>query len=62
MGNFVGTLEDRIQKAILLALDSNITSEIELAIRSEDASSGRNATSVTVNSERGDHIGITAPF
>ena len=36
--------------------------KIELAIRSVNASSERDATSVMANSERGEHIGITAPF
>ena len=36
--------------------------EIELAIKSIDASSGQWATSITANSESGEHIGITAPF
>ena len=63
MGNIVDTVEDRIQKSSLTAIDSIITPIIELAIRSINASSGRDATSVMATSERGgDHIGITAPF
>ena len=30
--------------------------------RSKSASSGRDATSVTASSERGEHVGISAPF
>ena len=62
MGKIVYTVEDRIQKTILTAIDSNITPKIELAIRSINASSGRDATSVMANSERGEHIGISAPL
>ena len=62
MGNLVDTVEDRIQNAILTAIDSPITPKIELAIRSINASSGLDATSVMANSKRGEHIGITAPF
>ena len=56
------TVEDRIQNAILTAIDSIVAPKIDLAIRSINASSGRDATSVTVLSERGEQIGITAPF
>ena len=62
MSNIVDTVEDRIQNAILTAIDSIVAPKIELAIRSINASSGRDVTSVTANSERGEHIGITAPF
>ena len=47
---------------MLTAIDSIITLEIELAVRSINASSGRAATNVMAKSERGEHIGITAPF
>ena len=62
MGNIVDKFEDRIQNAILTAIDTIITPKIELAIRSINASSGRDATSVMASSERGEQIGITAPF
>ena len=62
MGNFVGTVESRIQNAILTAIDNIITPRIELAVRSRNASSERDAASVTVNSERGKDTGITASF
>ena len=62
MNKIVDTVEDRIQKAILTAIDSIIAPKIELAIRSINASSGRDATSVSVNSERREHVGINASF
>ena len=58
--NIVDTVEDRIQNAILTVIDSIVAPKIELAIRSINASSGRDATSVTANSERDEHLGITA--
>ena len=39
-----------------------ITPKIYLAIRSINASSGRDATSVNANSERGEHAGVSAFF
>ena len=62
MGNIVDIVEDRIQNTFLTAIDSIITPEIKLAIRSMNVSSGRDATSVRANSQSGEHIGITAPF
>ena len=62
MINIFDTIEDRIQNAILTAIDSIFAPKIELAIMSMNASSGRDATSVTARSERGEHIGITALF
>ena len=46
----------------MTAIDSIVAPKIELATRSINASSGQDATSVTANSELGDHIGVTAPF
>ena len=60
MGNIVDTVEDRIQNAILSAADSIITPKIELAIRSVNASTGREATSLMATSEGGENIRITA--
>ena len=40
IGNTVDTVQDRIQNAIFTATDSNITPEIELAIRKTNACSG----------------------
>ena len=62
LSNFVDTVEDRILNAILTAIDSIVAPKVELAIRSIHASSGRDATSVTANPERGEHVGINAPF
>ena len=62
MSNIVDTVEDIIQNAILTAIDSIVTAKIELAIKSINASSGRDATSVTANSEHGEHVGISASF
>ena len=62
MNNTVDTVEDRIQNAILTAIDNIIAPKIELAIRSINASSGRDATSVSANSERREHVGISASF
>ena len=47
---------------MLIAIDSIITLGIELAIRSINASSGRDATSVIAKSERGEHRRVSAPF
>ena len=62
MGNIVDTVEGRIQIAYLTALDSSITPKIELVIRSINASSRLDASSVVAGSERGEDIGTTAPF
>ena len=62
MDNIVDTVEDKIQNAILTAIDNTIAPKIELAIRSINASSGQEATSVSVNSERKEDVGINAFF
>ena len=62
MNNIVDTIEDRIQNAILTAIDTVIAPKIGLAIRSINASSGRDATNVSANSERREHVGINASF
>ena len=62
MNNIVDTVEDRIQNAILTAIENIVAPKIELAIRSMNASSGRDVTSVTANSERGERVGINASF
>ena len=62
MSNNVDTVQDRIQNAILTAIDNIVAPEIELGIKSINASSGRDLTSVTANSERGEHVGINASF
>ena len=49
MNNIVDTVEDRIQNAILTAIDSVIAPKIEFSIRSKNASSGRDVTSMSAN-------------
>ena len=46
----------------MIAIDSIVVPKIALAIRSINASSGQDATSVTANSERGEHAGVNASF
>ena len=60
--NIVDIIEGRTQNAILTAIDNINAPKIELTIRSINASSGRDMTSVTANSERGEHVGIDASF
>ena len=60
--NIVDTVEDRIQNAILTAIENIVEPKIELAIRSIIASSGRDVTSVTANPEREERVGINASF
>ena len=62
MSNIVDTVEDRIQNEVLTAIDNIVAPKIELAIRSINASSGRDVTSVNANSEHGEHVGINASF
>ena len=62
MSNIVDTVEDRIQKAILTAIENIVAPKIELAIRSINTSSGRDATSVSANSERREHVRISTSF
>ena len=62
MENIVETVEDRIQSAILTGIDNIVGPKIELAIRSINASSGRDVASMSGNSERREHTGIDASF
>ena len=62
MNKIVDTVEDRIQNTILTAIDNIVTPKFELAIRSINASSRRDATSVSTNSELKEHVGINAFF
>ena len=62
MSNIIDTVEDRIQNAILTAIDNIVAPKIELAFRSKNASSGRDVTSVSAKSERREHVGINASF
>ena len=58
LGNVVDTVEDRIQNVILAASDNIVAPKIKIAIRSVNASSGRDVTSVAANSEQAEHVGI----
>ena len=49
MSNSVDTVEGRIQNAILIAFDNIVAPKTKLAIRSKNASFGRNVTNVTAN-------------
>ena len=60
MSNIVDTVEDRIQNAISASIDNIVAPKIGIAIRSINASSGQDITSVTANSERGERVGINA--
>ena len=62
MGNLVDTVDDTIQNEILTAIAKIITHRNELAVRSINASFGRNATNVTANSQHGERLEITASF
>ena len=62
MSNIVDTVEDRIQNAILTVIDNIVAPKIELAIRSINSSCGRDAASVSANSERKEHVGINTSF
>ena len=60
VGKLVNTVEDKIQNAILTAINSIVAPKIELAITSINTSSVRFANNVRANSERGEHIGVPA--
>ena len=62
MSNIIDRVEDRIQTAILTAIDNIVAPKIEIAVRSMNASSGRDVTSVSANSERREHVGINVSF
>ena len=62
MCNIINTVEDRKQNAILTAIENIVAPKIGLAIKSINASSGRDATSVSVNSEPREHVGTNAFF
>ena len=62
MNNIVEKVEDRIQNAILTAIDNIVAPKTELAIRSINTSSGRDVTSVSANSERREQVGINTSF
>ena len=52
MINIVDKVEVKIPNEILTVIDSVVAPKTELAIRSVNASSGQDKTSVTANSER----------
>ena len=58
--NIVDAVEERLQNAILTAIENIVAPKNELAIRSVNASSGRDATSVSANSERRERVGVNA--
>ena len=60
--NIIDTVEDSIQNAILTAIDNIVAPKVELAIRSVIASSGRDVTSLSANSECREHVGINTSF
>ena len=60
MSNIVDTVEDRIQNSIWTAIENIVASKIELAVTSINASSGRDATIVSANSERRERVGVNA--
>ena len=62
MNNIIDTVEDRTQNAILTAIDNIVVPKKELAIRSINASSGRDVTSVSANSEHKERVGLNASF
>ena len=62
MNNIVDTVEDRIQNAILTAIDNIVAPKIELAVRSINASSGRDVASASGNSERRELEGVNTSF
>ena len=62
LNNIVDTVEDRKQNAILTAIENIVAPKIELAIRSINATFGRDATSVSANSDRKERVEINASF
>ena len=61
MSKIVDTVEDRIQNAIL-TISNIVAPKIELAIRSINASSGRDVNSVDCKLRTWEHVGINASF
>ena len=62
MSNIIDKVEDRIQNAILTAIDNTVAPKIEIAIRSINTSSGQDVTSASATSERREYIGSNVPF
>ena len=62
MGEINDLVEDRIQNAILTAVDTSVTPRPVSAVRSINAFFGRGVASITAHSEREGHKGNTASF
>ena len=60
MSSIVDTVADRIQKAILTAIDNIIAPKSELVVRSISASSERDRANTGTESEPEERVGITA--
>ena len=60
MNIIVDTVADRIQNAILTAIDNIVAPETDGALSSINASSGQDVTSVAANSQGREHMGIIA--
>ena len=60
MSKIVDPMEDRIQYAILTAIDNIISPNIELVVRSMNASSVRDMASTRTESDCEERVGITA--
>ena len=62
MSTIVDMIENRIQNAILTAIDSIVAPKSELLIRPKNASSGQDSTSVTASLKCAQHVRNTALF
>ena len=57
--NIVATIETRVHGGILFAMDFSVTTKVELVVRSVNASSTRNSSSVVLDSVSEDFSGKT---
>ena len=62
MNTIVDTVEHKIQNELLTAIDKTVGPKIELAIRSINASSGGDASSVAADTDRRESVRIIAAF
>ena len=62
MGNFIGTVKNGIQNAILVFEDNTITSKIEVAAKSMNSTTGRFVVIVKVYSDYEEQLRVTNPF
>ena len=60
MGSVVETVEAKLQDVILAAIGNIITPSNKLAVKSMDASNGRDAANISAISERRKRVGMTA--